>query len=66
DPEPVLVHREGYRMRTLYKEEAIMELELSDKPFVLFHNARRKRNQLVYRRKDGEYALVDIPKDEAA
>lgn len=61
DPEPFIVHREGYRMRTLFKEEAIMELELSDKPFVLFKNGRRNINQLVYRRKDGEYALLDLP-----
>lgn len=61
DPEPLIVHREGYRMRTLFKEEAIMELELSDKPFVLFKNARRNINQLVYRRKDGEYALLALP-----
>lgn len=63
DPEPLIVHREGYRMRLLYKEEAIMELELSDKPFVLFKNARRNINQLLYRRKDGEYALIDLPKE---
>lgn len=61
DPEPLIVHREGYRLRTLFKEEAIMELELSDKPFVLFKNARRGINQLVYRRKDGEYALLELP-----
>lgn len=61
DPEPLIVHREGYRLRTLFKEEAIMELELSDKPFVLFKNARRNLNQLVYRRKDGEYALLELP-----
>ncbi|GHC55061.1 ribosome hibernation-promoting factor, HPF/YfiA family [Roseibacillus persicicus] len=61
DPEPLIVHREGYRLRTLFKEEAIMELELSEKPFVLFKNARRNINQLVYRRKDGEYALIELP-----
>ena len=61
DPEPLIVHREGYRLRTLFKEEAIMELELSDKPFVLFKNARRNINQLVYRRKDGEYSLLELP-----
>ena len=63
DPEPFIVHREGYRLRTLYKEEAIMELELSDKPFVLFKNARRGINQLVYRRKDGEYSLLEVPQE---
>ena len=41
DPEPMLIHRESYNLKKLYKEEAIMELELSDKPFVLYRNARR-------------------------
>ncbi len=63
DPEPLIVHREGYRLRSLLKEEAIMELELSEKPFVLFKNSRRGINQLVYRRKDGEYALIGLPTD---
>jgi putative sigma-54 modulation protein len=61
DAEPFIVHREGYKVRLLFKEEAIMELELSDKPFLLFKNQRRNINQLVYRRKDGEYALLDLP-----
>ena len=39
----------------------IMELELSDRPFVLFKNARRGILQIVYkRREDGEYSLVEL------
>lgn len=65
-PEPLLVHREGYRMRSMDKAEAITELELTDKPFVLFKNEQLHREQLVYRRKDGEYALIDLSKQDAA
>jgi putative sigma-54 modulation protein len=61
DVEPLLIHREGFRLRTLYKEEAIMELELTDRPFVLYRNARRDVLQIVYRRKeDGEYSMVEL------
>ena len=60
DPIPYYVHPEAYRVRELFKEEAIMELELSDRPFVLYQNARRNKRQLVYRRKDGEYAVIDV------
>lgn len=59
DPEPYLLHREAYRLRTLYKEEAITELELSDRPFVLYRNARRGVLQIVYRRKDGDFAIIE-------
>lgn len=64
DPEPLIIHREGYRLRTLFKEEAIMELELSDRPFVLYKNARRGVLQIVYRRQDGEYSVVELAPDK--
>ena len=38
-----------------------MELELSDRPFVLFKNARRNVLQIVYkRREDSECPLVEL------
>lgn len=61
EPEPATIHRESFRLRTLYKEEAIMELELSDRPFVLFKNARRGVLQIVYKRGEGsEYTLLEL------
>ena len=60
DPEPLLIHRESYNLKKLYKEEAIMELELSDKPFVLYRNARRDVLQIVYRRPDGDYSIIEL------
>ena len=63
DPEPVIVHKENYKLKTLLKEDALMELELSDKPFLLFKNARRGVLQIVYRRTDGEFAIVPVPED---
>lgn len=64
DPAPFIVHSDNYRLRTMFKEDAVMELELSDRPFVLYKSARRGCLTIIYRRKDGEYASVDI-KDEA-
>ncbi len=60
DPEPFIVHPENYRLRTMYKEDAVMELELTDRPFVLYKSARRGCLTILYRRKDGEYAAIDI------
>ena len=59
DPEPMIIHREGIKLKTLFKEEAIMELELSDRPFLVFNNARRSVLQIVYRRGDGDYAIIE-------
>ena len=61
DPVPFIVHPENYSVKTMYKEDAIMQLELSDRPFVLYKSARRDVLTIVYRRKDGEYAALDIP-----
>ncbi len=63
DPEPFIIHREGYRMKTLYKEEAIMELELSERPFLVYKNARRGVIQVIYLRKDGDYGLIEPAQD---
>jgi putative sigma-54 modulation protein len=60
DPVPFIVHPENYAIRTMYKEDAIMQLELSDRPFVLYKSARRGCLTIVYRRKDGEYAAMDV------
>lgn len=60
DPEPYIVHSDRYAVRTMYKEDAIMELELSDRPFVLYKSARRDCLTIIYRRKDGDYAAIDV------
>ena len=50
DPEPFIVHTDNYRIRTMYKEDAVMELELTDRPFVLYKSARRGCLTILYRR----------------
>ena len=42
------------------QKDGIMQLELSDRPFVLYKSARRGCLSIVYRRKDGDYASLDI------
>jgi len=64
DPEPFIVHPDNYQIKTMYKEDAVMQLELSDRPFVLYKSARRGCLTIVYRRKDGEYSSMDIKDKE--
>lgn len=59
------IHQEQYKVRPLYPDEAIMDLEMSDRPFVVFHNQKTHRLAIMFRRKDGEYGLIE-PRDEAA
>lgn len=60
DPKPIRITREGYELKTMYKEDAIMELEISGKPFVLYRNARRNVLQIVYRLSPGEYSIIEL------
>ncbi|MEM6911462.1 MAG: ribosome-associated translation inhibitor RaiA [Verrucomicrobiota bacterium] len=59
DPVPHIVHKEHYRLKPLYVEEAIMDLELSERSFVLFKNAETGRLCLLHQRADKDYGLID-------
>ncbi|AOY57808.1 MULTISPECIES: ribosome hibernation-promoting factor, HPF/YfiA family [Desulfococcus] len=39
-------------------EEAVMQLDLADDNFIVFTNARTDRINVVYRRNDGHYGLI--------
>jgi putative sigma-54 modulation protein len=56
------VHQESYKVRPLYPDEALMDLELNERPFVAFHNQKTHRLAILFRRKDGEYGLIE-PED---
>ncbi len=60
--EPAYVHAEKYKVRPLYTDEAIMDLELSDRPFIVFHNQKTHKLAIMFRRKDGDYGLIE-PED---
>jgi putative sigma-54 modulation protein len=58
--EPLIIHQEHFRMKPLFPDEAIMDLEMSDRPFVVFHNAKNNgRLAILFRRKDGEYGMIE-------
>jgi len=60
DVAPFFVHKESFKLRKLFKEEAIMDLDLTERPFVMFQNARRNVTSIVWRKPDGEYGMVDV------
>ena len=39
-------------------EEAIMQMDLVDDNFLVFTNARTEKVNVLYRRKDGNYGLI--------
>ncbi len=59
DLEPVIVHKENYRIRPMFQDEAMTEMEISEKPFVVFKNAQTDRLSILFRRKDGDYGMIE-------
>ena len=49
-----VVRVKSFSMKPMMVEDAIMEMELLDHDFFLFHNAENGRHSVVYRRTDGD------------
>ena len=54
-----IVHREKVPMKPLSVEEAVMQLELVDEPFVVFSNADTSQVNVLYARDNGTYGLIE-------
>jgi putative sigma-54 modulation protein len=39
-------------------EEAVLQMDLSEENFIVFTNARSEKINVLYRRKDGHYGLI--------
>lgn len=57
--EPNYVHKEQYKIRPLYPDEAILDLAMTESSFVVFHNQNSHKLAIMYRRKDGEFGLIE-------
>lgn len=53
-----IAHERHYDMRPMSLEDAGLYLEMLDHPFFVFHNVESNRVEVLYKRKDGSYALV--------
>jgi putative sigma-54 modulation protein len=61
-PTPVssISKRKSFQLGAMHEEEAIEQLELVDHNFYVFLNAETMHVNLVYRRLDGTYGLLDF------
>ena len=64
--EPLIIHKENYRIRPLYPDEAITELEIGERPFIVFLNQKTHQLNIVFRRKDGDYGMMELPENAAS
>ncbi len=58
-PEPKLVKTKRFAMKPMSAEEASLQLELVGHDFFVFENAESGETNVVYRRRDGDYGLIE-------
>ena len=58
EQEPLIIHKEEYRIRPLFSHEAIMEMELSERSFIVYEDAKTHELSVLYRRRDGDYGMI--------
>ena len=46
------------RIQSLSVGEAVMQMELGEAPVVVFHNEKQNRLNVVYRREDGNFGIL--------
>ncbi len=54
-----LIRSERYRLKPFAPEDAVQELEATGEDILVYRDARSFRVNVVYRRKDGHFGLVD-------
>lgn len=54
-----VVKQETRPLKTLTYDEAVMKMELSKDPFMLFKNEVNQKLNVIYRRKDDNYGIIE-------
>jgi len=55
---PVVIKTNTFSMKPMTVEEAVMQMELLHKDFLVYTEASTENINVVYRRKDGNYGLI--------
>jgi len=59
DAEPKIVKTKRFAMKPMPVEEAVLQMELLGHNFFMFYNADSEEVNVVYKRKDGNYGLIE-------
>jgi len=57
--EPEIVKTKQFPVKPMSPEEAVLQLELVGHDFFVFENAETSEVNVVYRRRDGDYGLIE-------
>jgi len=56
---PRIINEQRYVVKPVTAEEAAMRLEGEDNNFIVFRNAESQQISVIYKRKDGNYGLIE-------
>jgi putative sigma-54 modulation protein len=59
DRQPRIIKSENFFAKPMTVDEAAMQLSLTDNNFLVFTNASTKSVNVIYKRKDGHYGLIE-------
>ncbi len=54
-----VVRTERYPVKPMFIDEAVLQLEMSHRQFLVFMNPRSSRMNVLYRRKSGDFGLIE-------
>ena len=57
-PEPSIIKTNSFQMKPMSVDEAVMQMDLLEKEFLVFTDSSDEEVNVVYRRKDGNYGLI--------
>jgi putative sigma-54 modulation protein len=57
--EPSVIQSEKYPVKPMFIDEAVLQIEMSSKQFLVFLNAKTEKVNVIYRRKNGDFGLIE-------
>ncbi len=58
-PEPEVVQTERFAVKPMFVDEAVLQMEMSARQFLVFQNAKSEKVNVLYRRKNGDFGLIE-------
>jgi len=59
ESEPAVIQTEKYPVKPMFVDEAVLQMEMSSKQFLVFLNAKSEKVNILYRRKNGHLGLIE-------
>jgi putative sigma-54 modulation protein len=57
--EPAVIKTERYPVKPMFVDEAVLQIEMSNRQFIVFQNARTEKVNILYRRKENGFGLIE-------